>query len=181
MDSEYKYIDKDATGRVIDISVNAEHSRNKAYYRNSDAEGGSSPYVNPGYRTLYSLQLCNNEHIVKSLIPEADNPENLVEPEPIFGLGYGPQDVTLFAADILSTLEPGVNLLYDREMEESITDDVYTVDANRTHSVTKPGPAVNPIMSTLGDAISVYPDKNTLYTSVDASGELTGKEKNRKN
>lgn len=181
MDSEYKYIDKDSTGRLVDVSVNSEHSRNKAYYRNSDAEGSPSPYVNPGYRTLYSLQLCNNEHIVKSLIPEADNPENLVEPEPIFSLGYGPQDVTLFAADILSTLEPGVNLLYDREMEESITDDVYTVDANRTHSVTKPGPAVNPIMSTLGDAITVHPEKNTLYSSADASGKITGKQKNRKN
>lgn len=135
--------------------------RHPVYYRNSQIEGQPNDYVNPGYRALYSLQLCNNEHIIKSLIPK------------IFSIGYGPQDVevsTYYPDNYLEVPDhPPYNLRYHRDAEMSITPnetgvadadpDVYTIEDDRTRGVTSPRPAVNPIMGTIGDAISLAEDE----------------------
>lgn len=80
--------------------IDLRHNRENVWYRNRDSESGvftppsstapaefkytldgESYYMNPGYRSLYNLQLCNNEQIMQSLFKE-----------PIFSLGLGPQD-----------------------------------------------------------------------------------------
>lgn len=159
------------------------HVRKPVWYRNSDYEDatfgdssygsgagkypdGDGPGCDPGYRSLFSLQLSNNEEIVKALI------------DPIFSLGYEPQSVsTEIPLDYLNppyrdTDEPRVNLRYDKHMDELSTAgvgigqyDVTTVDESRSTDVLNPRPAVNPVMSALGDAISLN-DTNTKYTKV---------------
>ena len=155
------------------------YRRELAWSRNSEAEG--TPIVNAGWRALYSLQLCNNEHIVKSMIPKkASEPDgDLKDKDPIFGLGYLPQDVTTYDPTnknnsyVLpdeynlpknSPLGPGVypnawNLRYDknRELAEYAAGqpDVWTIEDDRTTSTIKPRPAVNPVMGVAGDAMSL--------------------------
>lgn len=165
-----------------------QHVRRKVWYRNSKFEdeyegtgeymSGTKEDIDPGYRSLYSLQLANNEHIVKSLL------------DPIFSLGYGPQDVGVEYPD--DYLKPEYrdrpigqdehddtyawNLRYDRDLEEKMKSeefgadlppDVYTLDDDRTTSIVKPRPAVNPIMARMGDAMSLNEDDpdapNTKY------------------
>ena len=41
--------------------VNDNDTRNPVYYRNSVAEKDTNSNINPGYRALYSLQMCNKE------------------------------------------------------------------------------------------------------------------------
>ena len=76
---------------------NLSHTRNGVWYRNSEYEGEYDENINPGYRALYSLQLCNNEHIFDSLIPsnveDGDLPNG--KKKKIFGIGYNPQDVSV--------------------------------------------------------------------------------------
>lgn len=154
--------------------VNEDDTRELAWKRNSKYE--KDPTVNPGYRALYNLQLCNNDHIVKSLLG------------PIFSLGYGPQDVdTVYPDDYLKPLyydrpigkkpvDPWLawNLRMDRKMEEDITNDVWTLDDDRTESIIKARPAVNPIMAKLGDAMS---DNvlNTEYYMTTEDGSIVKK------
>ena len=141
--------------------VNDNDTRNPVYYRNSVAEKDTNSNINPGYRALYSLQMCNNEQIVKALI------------DPVFSLGYGPQtDSDRYSDEPMYITENNVrvenpksylvplykdkpiwNLRYDRAQEESLGSDVYTIDSDRTSGVTSPRPAVNPIMGELGDAM----------------------------
>ena len=152
-----------------------KHSRRDVYYRNKNAEQQPCKYIDPGFRSLYSLQLCNNEHIVKSLIPSKDTGET-VEPDPIFSLGYGPQDISqYYPDDYLKSRDdvPEYNLRYNRGLEESITPDVYTVDSSRTkdNDILSPQPAVNPNMMTLGDAISLN-THNTVYGVRDKDGKI---------
>ena len=132
--------------------------RKPVWYRNSAYEKSTTPMINPGYRTLYSLQISNNEHIVKSLMSD-----------PIFSIGYGPQDVNVkYPDDYLKRPDrPEFNLRYDRQLEESITPDVYTVDANRTHDIMNPRPAVNTVMGQVGESISMSPNNNK-YTKWNA-------------
>lgn len=153
------------------------HRREDVWYRNSEYESmytpnQSSGWINPGWRSLYSLQLCNNEHIVKSLITD-----------PIFGLGYLPQtpeDVSIYGdAYILPSEEnlaiddpnyPGKypnawNLRYDQGVDmaamvtPNTTYEVQTVDDERTDVAAKnyvePKPQINPVMTVVGDAISL--------------------------
>lgn len=163
----------------------SEHIRRQVWKSNVDNEGKANPQsreeYNPGYRALYSLQLCNNEHIVKALI------------DPIFSLGYGPQDITTYMDDYVKheyedhysdgTVITGKpwNLRYDKDAEENIrfsdgsvdsTFDIETLDSNRDSTILDPAPAVNPIMSQLGDCISMN-DMNTQYTKVDNDGNAT--------
>lgn len=142
--------------------------RNPVYYRNSKYEQTTKPMdeVNPGYRSLYSLQLCNNEHIVKALLP------SLEEYDPIFSIGYQPQDVDIKLPDnYLKDKEKNpFNLRIDKSLEESFTPRVYTVETAK--SVVSPRPAVNGVMFAFGDAISLNSD-NTSYTKVDReTGEI---------
>lgn len=143
--------------------------REDVYYRNSDAEGNPTPYIESGYRALYSLQLCNNDHIVKSLIPDIETGQD-VERDVIFSLGYGPQDVSQHYPDNYLRIKdyPEYNLRYDRGLEESITPDVYTIDKERTADVMSLKPAVNPTMISVGGAISLN-DHNTKYSSNDGN------------
>lgn len=160
--------------------INESDTRDYVYNRNTKAEGTPDDSINPGYRALYSLQLCNNEHIVKSLI------------DPIFSLGYGPQDVSVtyqnnylkypyqdkyYNRPANTDKSKAWNLRYDRAQEEAITSDVYTVDDERTPDILNPRPAVNPIMSKLGDAIviSTHPD-TTKYTEVADDGTINSSE-----
>ena len=213
-----------------------EHDREPVYYRNSDyeqdpTENNYFDYINPGYRALYSLQLCNNEHIVKSLIPVLDEDGNEYDPDdpnkrykerdPIFGLGYTPTDVSVYnRSDVYPlTDEAGLNdvpivftqnskgswrltsgmspdtvynLRYDR-MRDNYTAsdwdsgiDVHTYDDDRTEAFkdahqsgskqysgtphTTPRPAVNPVMTYVGDAISLNSKNSQYILRTDADG-----------
>lgn len=156
--SDYASLQKDNNGKL--------EERQDVYYRNKKYEGEPTPLVHPGYRSLYSLQLSNNEHIVKALLP------SLEEPEKIFSMGYGPENVEVTYPDnyLKNSDDPWYNLRVDRELEESLTPRVYTVE--KADSVVRPYPAVNPPMFRLGDAISLN-STNTQYTSVDPeTGEI---------
>ncbi len=194
-----------------------EHDRQPVYYRNSDfekypTENDEFDYINPGYRALYSLQIANNEHIVKSLIPvnpdqDPDDPNREYrDPDKIYGLGYHPTDVSEFNPEyhdyplpdeagidgkeivfrknedgnfyLSSGVVKGVyNLRYDRAVDDTTAakegqidigtyDDevVKAGDTGRTTpgDYTRPRPAVNPIMTSVGDAISMN-SRNTQY------------------
>lgn len=154
--------------------VNEEDTRELAWRRNSKYEG--DPTVDAGYRALYSLQLCNNDHVFKSLIG------------PVFSLGYGPQNVGVMYPDDYLTPKyvdrpidgPEMptymawNLRMDKQQEADITSDVYTLDDDRTESIIKPRPAVNPIMAKLGDAMSDNP-QNTEYWMTKEDGSIEKK------
>lgn len=154
-------------------TVNPSDTRHNAWDSNSRYEdiskgdgsygSGTNPTINPGYRALHSLQLSNNEEIVKSLIP------------PIFSIGYGPQDVETVYDDSYSeqvesanVLANKYNLRYNRDIDESNTEihndtyDIYTLDADRSLTILTPRPVINPIMSKVGDAISLN-ESNSKY------------------
>lgn len=159
-----------------ELHVVTNDQRDKVWYRNSTYEVEKMPELNPGFRALYSLQLCNNEHVVKSLI------------DPIFSLGYGPQkESDVYSDDPYYITENDVkvvnpqsylvpayrdqlypdkdpyNLRYDRQQELDITEDLVTLNEPGNQdsryqdpgTKTKPIAAVNPIMSVVGDAIAL--------------------------
>ena len=135
--------------------------RKPVFYRNADFEKVPKEFfIDPGYRSLFSLQISNNEHIVKALLP------SLETPDPIFSLGYGPQDIDVVYPDnyLKNGDDPMYNLRIDKDLEESYTPQVYTVET--AESVVSPKPAVNPVMFALGDAMSLN-DRNTAYTKYD--------------
>jgi len=165
------------------------HDRNPVWYRNSEFEGSPAPGpetpegINPGFRALHSLQIANNQHIVRSLLPK------------IFSIGFGPQDVdTEYAPDYLNypyrdKLADGTfvqpewnvngryvsqrawNLRLNRNLERDIDEDVYTTDDDRTENIIRPRPAVNPVMSHVGDAISMNPE-NEQFIIADGEGNF---------
>ena len=134
-----------------------------------EAEGEPNENINPGWRALYSLQLCNNVQIVKSLVPS------------IFDLGYEPQTAGMeFNVDYISSDKdknymyndkPVVNLRYNKPLDDSFNDDLHTIEEDRTSDSIHPQPAVNPRVIKLGDAISMN-DDNTSYTHVNEDGEI---------
>lgn len=134
------------------------HKRRNVYYRNSEFEGVTNPEINPGYRALYSLQLCNNEHVFHSLIrdPALQNK--------IFNTGFTQSDF-----NVVDPTKPW-NLLYNRTNELQAGADVYTVDMSRTSQYSdpknNPRPTVNPIMSVIGEAIAVEGSDNHEYTDL---------------
>lgn len=142
--------------------LDTSHTRRKSWNRNSVAEG--TPEVNSGYRALYTLQLCNNEHIVKSLI------------DPIFGIGYTPTDVSTYDGPSVlpeyADFPKAWNLRYDRAQEESLGEDVYTLEDSRTTGYTNARPRVNPIMGQVGDALALDA-QNITYTKVDSQGNIS--------
>lgn len=159
-------IPKWTTNNVYDL-------RKRSYYRNSVAEGQESSDVDPGYRALYSLQLANNEHVVKALVPE------------IFSIGFGPDTVdTTYSDDYIKHPQKDKysdgrtvrnkpwNLRYDNKAEKDLGSDVYTNDTLKDVQTVKP--AVNPVMTKLGEAISLNPSdpQNTKYTTRDDEGVI---------
>lgn len=134
--------------------------RDPVYYRNKKYEETPDPEINPGYRALYSLQISNNEHIYRSLVGEQ-----------IFGLGYTPTyvdvyrgDNRLYDIDKVDTNKVW-NLRYDKKQEADISADVYTLDDNRSYPYSHGKPVVNPIMQSVGDAISASADNTEYITS----------------
>ena len=151
---------------VNDRGAKDVEPRNPVYYRNSKYEGEPDTMIDPGLRTLFSLQISNNEHIVKALLPQTSE---IIDP--IFSTGHGAQAVGIMYPDnyLKQPDEPQYNLRYNKALEESIDQNVYTLDSDRTTSVINPRPAVNPVMGTLGDAITMNPE-NTVYIMNDEDG-----------
>ena len=158
--NDYARLQKTYNNGSEEVLDNAD-TRQKSYFRNSKFE--QTPTIDAGYRALSSLQLCNNEHIVKSLLP------------PIFGLGLTPTDVSTYdGPDILppeADFPYTYNLRYNKAQDELMGTDVTTIDPNRTTGVTRPRPAVNPIMAKIGDAIAMD-STNTQYTKVQDDGSI---------
>ena len=176
-------------------TLDTDDTRNYVWYRNSTYEdltygdgsygSGVSEGMNPGYRAINSLQLSNNENIVRSLI------------DPIFSLGYHPQALTdtvdanptdpefqYTTHEAPSYLDPEYqdtpvfNLRYDRDLDEAVTPQVgevgravETVDDDRSEDILNPRPAVNPIMTDPGTAMS-QDNLNTEYTVKDSNGNI---------
>ena len=92
---------------------NLADTRARAWSRSSTVPVGGIPEADAGYRALSSLQLANNEHIVKSLFSK-----------PIFDIGYGPTVDTMADVDVN---DPHYNLRYNKTIETSITPAVYTL------------------------------------------------------
>lgn len=163
------YVDKmpdpENPGEYITLS---EADRHKTWYRNvayesSDSELSDGP-ANAGFRALHSLQLANNEHIVKSLIP------------PIFTIGETPLAVGEMskADDYYKIPEKNpYNLRYDITTDEQYTRKAsaneyafYTIDKERsprTANTPIPVPAVNPPMAKMGDALSKNETNSEYY------------------
>lgn len=119
---------------------NLEDTRARVWSRSSTAPVGAEPTQNAGYRALSSLQLANNEHIVKSLFSK-----------PIFSVGYGPTVDTMADANVD---DPRYNLRYNKTIEESISPAVYTLDPERASTPTNPQPKVNDILFKMGDSLN---------------------------
>jgi hypothetical protein len=115
--------------------INSKDTREKVYARSSTAE--PFPTVDAGYRALNSLQLSNNNHIVKALIdvndtmpdmsnPLADDSNHYKVPNVIFAQGI--TDVGIDIPDDIRMSNPKYNLLYNKTTDEQITPAVYTVE-----------------------------------------------------
>lgn len=144
------------TGKAVPDST---HKRSPNFYRNSDVEVTPTSNIDNGYRAISSLQLCNNEHIVKSLLSE-----------PIFTLGFGPQDVSTEQPGSYLTAgqDPKWNLELNRTLEKQISENVYVNDEDRTSGPTQARPAVGPIMGHMGEAIPI-PGEDGKFTKYDDS------------
>lgn len=145
--------------------LNVDRPRHPWYYRNIDYEKEPMKHDHPGYRTLNAFQLSNNEHIVEALLPD-----------PIFKLGYDPQDVEVKFPE--SYLDPrttdrgNFNLTYNKTVDDTLPKDVTVLDETRPdQTVTSPKPKIAPIMSVVGDAIALDQTR-THYTQVDESGHI---------
>ena len=141
--------------------------RKNVYYRNSKYEGTTTTMVKAGYRSLTSLQLCNNEHVVKSLLPSQKDPEYS-----IFSMGYGPENVeTTYPDNYLKIKDKDpFNLRYDEAAEAELGIAVTTIDPERTTDIMNPRPAVNPPMMQIGDSMSLSP-MNNFYVMMDENGK----------
>jgi hypothetical protein len=175
----YTRADYASLQKSIGNQNDSNHTRRSTYYRNSKYERTPGLITDPGYRSLYSLQLSNNENIFKSLIYDADGTPR--EPDEIFTIGFGPQDVGVTYPDDYRKPPyqdpPLYNLRVDVQQEQSMGTDVYTTDTDRTKDIVHPRPAVNPSMGIVGTAISMNP-QNTQYSADDGSGHIVLKDTN---
>lgn len=168
---DYARMQKMSSRNVPDGS----HARKPVWYRNSKYEDNRADMYNidPGYRSLYSLQLANNEQIVNSLLKDPDSGK-------IFSLGYNPVSKGGSVTDASMYPEgsdrPEWNLRYDAGKDRSISEDTFVNDPARTSTPTAPKPAVNPIMMSIGDAVEAV-DPNTsggkLYSKADDEGNIS--------
>lgn len=167
---------KNAEGRVVhQPKVDTEHRRKPVWRRNVKYEVTPDGEINPGYRALYNLQMSNNEHIVRSLIPE------------MFSLGYGPHlgdtesdEYFLENQDIREDRPWDIKNLRHRDVKDQFQDGWSYLDQTRAQSPTRPRPRVNPILARIGDAIPMTPNPlepydNKEYT-VSTDPEDKGKE-----
>ena len=153
---------------ATNTGVPDEPPRNPVWYRNSVAEGAPTPMINPGLRSLASLQLCNNEHIVKSLLPSQKEMDYS-----IFSVGFQPDNVEVTVPDNYLKVKDynPYNLRYDEQAEAEMGVIRTVLDPDRTSTIMNPKPAVNPPMLQVGDAMSLNP-QNTSYTEVDSAGKI---------
>ena len=145
---------------------NLNDTRKPVWARSSVSPIGGEPTVNAGYRALSSLQMANNEHIVKSLFSE-----------PIFDLGYGP---TVDTMEDVNVKDPRYNLRYNRTVDlqtQTSSEDylpVDTLDHNRESTPTDPKPKINGVMTQVGQRIiPTYPTQIIVGTGT--QGEVTKK------
>lgn len=155
--------------------LNPNAKRKPVYSRNSKIEPEAT--VDAGYRALNSLQMSNNEHIVKSLFSK-----------PIFSMGYGPRlEVdTIVDTDVK---DPKYNLIYNRTVDlqsyrteptaanprgeprgQEILNEigylpVDTLDTNRESTPVDPKPKVNGIMAEMGQRIIPSEPTRRLITT----------------
>lgn len=144
-------------------SNNLNDTRNPAWKNSSTSPVDGTPNMNAGYRALNSLQLANNEHIVKSLFSQ-----------PIFSLGLGPTVETIQQTNVN---DPKYNLLYDRTTDLTTQHYVYeepevkdylpvdTLDTARVSTPTNPKPKVNGIMTEMGQRILPSDPTRKLITT----------------
>ena len=125
---------------------NLDDTRAPAWKRSSTAE--TAPTVNAGYRALSSLQLANNEHIVKSLFSK-----------PIFDLGVNPTVDTMTDPDVN---DPKYNLRYNRTVDlqtQTPTETtpsylpVDTLNKDEEQHYNAPVPKVDNIMTAFGNTL----------------------------
>ncbi len=130
------------------MTINPKDTREKVYARSSTAE--KYPTVDAGYRALNSLQLANNNHIVKALInvndtmpdmsnPLADDSNHYKVPDVIFAQGI--TQVGVDVPDDIRMSDPKYNLLYDKTTDEKINPAVYTSEPGSQEF--RPIPRVN--------------------------------------
>lgn len=131
-------------------NINWNDTRKPVWANSSTSPVDAEPTVNAGYRALSSLQLANNEHIVKSLFSS-----------PIFSLGYGPTVDTITEIDVR---DPKYNLRYNRTVDlqkQTPTDDGYlpvdTLDTAKEQHYNDPAPKVDNPMFQLGDNLFQNP------------------------
>lgn len=152
-------------------AANGDHKRRDAWYRNSDYEEEQT--IPAGLRAMYSLQMSNNEHMIKSLL------------DPIFDLGFEPQDDSADSMRRMETQDKFLdndqnpkwyNLRYNRATDQFITADTWVHDEDRLGGPTTTKQRVNPIMTTLGDAMKVD-DNDTMnrkyYIRKQENGPIT--------
>lgn len=118
--------------------INPTDTRALAWENSSTVE--VNPNVDAGYRALSSLQLSNNEHIVKSLFSK-----------PIFSLGVEPTVDTITTHDVS---DPMFNLRYNKTVDDELNQPaVYTLDPNRESTYTDPKPKVDDFITELGGTL----------------------------
>lgn len=178
-------------GKYIDDSevvggFDPAHTRRNIWYRNSIYEESgqgatssnpvhqteaTSSAINPGYRALYSLQLCNNDHIIRALIRSAEHPEGQ-DLDPIFSIPVVEVDVSDPPPTTIGGLqEKRYNLEYNRAVDETYTHhqgdtyDVYTTENRGANTTVAPyaTPAVNPAMFSIGEALSLDNTNSSYY------------------
>lgn len=151
--------------------VDYTHRRRPVQSVTDNSTGVANTILNPGFRSLRSLQMANNDHIVAAMIK---NPAYKDKEDTVFSIGYLPQDVTTVIPDsyIKGRDEHFYNLQYDKTVDDNLGDTVRTIDEDRSGSVISPRPAVNPPMACIGDAISLN-DENSKYTYVDSDGNIS--------
>ena len=137
--------------------------RHKVWYRNSEYEDAPSDWINPGYRALSSLQMCNSDTVFHSLLHD-----------PIFSIGYEPQDVSVIGH---TDENSPYNLRYDLTNDETSVgyNAVRTLNEDKPQSETRPIPMVNPVMAAIGDAMTMPGGSAHTKVTVDPdTREVTG-------
>ena len=176
--ADYTRKDYATIQKVDDMTGEPTERRNPAYANNSLVQNAD---VNAGFRAMYSLQLCNNEHIIQALLPNSN--EQLQQY--IFGLGYGLNTVDSNYEMQEEANDHGLanwNLFYDRSVDRTntynFTNNTTSSDDDGTHGsfttvktdkLPNTQPQVNPVMATLGDAIhmNATTEQTLKYTHVD--------------
>lgn len=144
--------------------LDTSHKRKPVWRRNTKYEVTPDGEINPGYRALYNLQMSNNEHLVRSLLPS------------MFNLGYGPQPGDTESdqyfeenRDVPDDRPWDIKNLRHTDIKNRFEDGWSYLDPDRPQSPTSPKPRLNPILARIGDAIPMNPNPlepydNSQYT-----------------